>query len=370
MWLCVAVTSVAGIGGCRRHEAPDASAERTPEPGPAQQVRLSLPEKTRFSSDVLATGTLKPAQSASLAMPVPGTLARVLVRRGQHVRAGAPLAVLDSAAVRASLAQAEAGIGAAQAQLALADDALGRVKALWERGSIPEAQYIQTKGQRDLAAAQLGAAQAGRAQARVLLGQHTLVAPFSGVVIRVPDGTGMAVGPQAPLFVLEDTSSLVLETSLTQEQIAVLPKDATVSVVVPATGARVDGATVRLVVPSVDPATNRVPVEIAVPNPRERLLAHAFARAILPGGDERAAFRVAQAALTQDQGAFSLWMVGTDGRVMAVRVELLAQPDDATALVDPGPSGFPTGARVVDTPPLGITVGMSLVPRAMPGPAR
>jgi len=117
---------------------------------------------------------------------------------------------------------------------------------------------------------------------------------------------------------------------------------------------------VRLVVPSVDPATNRVPVETAVPNADRRLMAHAFARAILPSSGERAAFRVRQAALTQDQGAFSVWMAGADGRVMAVRVELLAQPENDFAWVDPGPDGFPAGARVVDTPPLGIAPGMQL----------
>lgn len=352
---------------CRKGPSPTPSAEKPPKAAPTHPVRLSVPEKTRFSSDVLATGTLEPEQSASLAMPLPGTLARVWVRRGQEVKAGAPLAVLDSAAARASLAQTDAQIGAAQAQLALADDALTRMKTLFERGSVPEAQFVQVRGQRDLASAQLGAAQAQRAHARVLLGQHTLVAPFAGVIIRAPDGTGIPVGPQAPLFVLENVSSLVLETTLTQKQVAGLPKNARVSVVVPATGARVDDATVRLIVPSVDPATNRVPIEISVPNSERRLMPHAFARAILPSEGERDAFRVHQAALTQDQGAFSLWMVKSDGKVMAVRVELLDQPESEMALVDPGPDGFPAGARVVDNPPLGIVPGMKLEGTAQPG---
>jgi RND family efflux transporter MFP subunit len=264
------------------------------------------------------------------------------------------------------LAQAEAGILAAQAQLALAEDALARVTVMREREAVPETQLVQTKGQRALAAAQLESARAQRDQARVLLRNHTLTAPFAGVIIRAPEGTGTPVGPGAPLFVIEDVSALVLETSLTQDEAAELPPKAVVSVQVPATGVRVDTATVRLIVPSVDPATNRVPIEIAVPNPDRRLLPHAFARATLPSRGERDAFRVRQAALTQQNGAFSLWMADAAGRATAVRVRVLAQNETDWAVVDPGPAGFPTGAQVIESPPLGITQGAQLAATAKP----
>lgn len=325
-------------------------------------MRLSIPEKTRYSPEVLATGNLEPDKSSALAVAVPGTLARLHARRGDEVRQGAPLAALESSGARASLAQAEAGIGAAKAQLALAEDALGRVTALWEKGTVPESQFVQVKGQRELAAAELAAAVAQRDQALVHLGHHTLVAPFSGVIIQAPDAVGASVGPQSPLFVIEDVRLLVLQTSFSQQEVAELHKGAKVAVVVPATGARVDDATVRLIVPSVDPATNRVPVEIAVPNAERRLLPHAFARALLPSMSERDAFRVSQSALTQDQGAFSLWMADADGKVLAVRVRVFANNADGSALVDPGPNGFPPGSRVIDSPPLGITVGQKIGP--------
>ncbi len=97
---------------------------------PTSEMHFSVPEKTRFASGIKATGTLKPERSAELAMAVPGTLVRVSVKRGQEVKAGQVLAVLDASGAQASLAQAEAGIAAAEAQLAAAEDAVKRVTTM------------------------------------------------------------------------------------------------------------------------------------------------------------------------------------------------------------------------------------------------
>jgi RND family efflux transporter MFP subunit len=317
------------------------------------------PEAVRFRPEVVATGYLKPLSQALLAMSLPGTLDRVLVHRGDVVRAGTILAVLDDAAARAQLAQAEAGIAAAQAQLALAEDGLARVKRLRAEESASESQLNQAQAQRDLALAQADAARAQRDQAAVQLRYQSLRAPFDGVVIKVPDGVGFAVGPAVPLFALESTSTLVLETSLTQEEVVGLAAGARARVLVPATGATTDEARVRVIVPSVDPATNRVPVELTVDNRDGRFLAHAFARAQLGAVGEVPAWRVPSAALTQREGAFSVWIAGGDGKARTVRVRVFRSEGDR-AVVDPGGSGWPQGARVVVTPPLGLVEGAAV----------
>lgn len=358
--LLTGLTVLGFPAACRRASQPEPEPAQSSRPAPEAGLDLSLPVKARFKPEVLATGNLKPKRTAELAMPVPGTLARILVERGQEVKAGAALAVLDAAGARASLAQAEANVQAAQAGSRLAEDAFARTALMHERGALSDAQFMEAKGQRELAVAQAEAALAQRNQARVLLTNHTLTAPFAGVIIRAPNGTGASVGPHVPLFLLEDVRALVLETSLTQEEAAELTLHARVTVSVPATGARVEDATLELIVPSVDPATNRVPIEIAVPNPDRRLLPHAFARAQFPAATERDAYRVPAGALTQQGGAFSLWMADAAGKVAAARVRVLSQPGDGTAVVDPGPAGFPAGARVIGAPPLGITAGMDL----------
>ncbi|HYG66009.1 MAG TPA: efflux RND transporter periplasmic adaptor subunit, partial [Anaeromyxobacteraceae bacterium] len=128
---------------------------------------------------------------------------------------------------------------------------------------------------------------------------------------------------------------------------------------VPASGARAADATVAVVVPAVDPGTNRVPVEIAVPNPDGRLLANAFARADLGQAAERDAWRVPSAALTQREGGFAVWSAGRDGAARALPVRLLGEDGDA-AIVVPRDGAWPAGVKVVGAPPLGIVEGTVL----------
>jgi multidrug efflux pump subunit AcrA (membrane-fusion protein) len=147
----------------------------------------------------------------------------------------------------------------------------------------------------------------------------------------------------------------VLQTSLTQAEAAEVRVGTKVAVVVPASGARADG-TVSAVVPAVDPATNRVPVEVTVPNAEGRLLPSAFARVELPRGAERDAYRVPAAALVQREGGYAVWAAGPDARARALPVRVLAEEGDA-AVVLPEAGSWPAGVRVVEAPPLGIADG-------------
>lgn len=344
--------------GCHRADAVSSTApEAGPATAPAAVVasRLSEPERIQFAPQIMATGSLKAQQQAQLSFAVPGTLQRISAKRGQLVTEGAVLASLDSDLARAAVTQAEAGLVATRAQLRVAEDSLTRLTAIRKEDGIPESQLVQAQSQRDVVAAQVLVAQAQVEQARVTLSHHLLRAPFAGVVTKVPDGIGASVSPGIPLFTLESTKTLTLETTLTQEEAAGVRAGMKVTVVVPATGARSDEASVRMIVPSVDTATNRVPLEVMVPNSTGRFLPNAFARAQFPSGAPREALRVPASTLTQREGSFSVWIVEANGRARALAVRLLEQQAE-TAVVTA--EAWPTGARLIETPPLGIADGM------------
>lgn len=357
---------LAAAAGCGRRAPADPSPTATAGAAPARAAapgapaHLVAPERVRHAARVVVTGTLRARQSAPLALPVPGTLVQVAVKRGQEVREGAPLASLDDALAVATRRQAESAVAAGRAQLALAEDALARVSRLRQDEGASEAQAVQARAQRDLAAAQLAGAEAQLEQARVNLAHHHLHAPFAGVVTRVPDGLGLSVGAGTPLVTLVGTRELYLETSLTQEDAAGLRPGAKVTVTVPATGARTAEGTVAVVLSAVESSTNRVPVEIAVPNADGRFLPNAFARAELPAAAERDGWRVPSAALVQRASGYAIWVVGPDVKAAALPVRLLAEEGD-TALVAPAEgAGWPAALRVVRDPPIGIAEGTLL----------
>lgn len=340
-----------------RVETPPAAVAPS-RPAPAA-TRLVAPEPVRYQPRITATGTLVARQSAPLGPSVGGTLLRVAVRRGQEVKQGELLLSLDDGVALATRRQAEAGVAAAQAQLALAEDALARVERIRHEEGASEAQHFQASSQRDLAQAQLAGAQAQLDMARVNLSHHHLTAPFAGVVTRIPDGVGVTVGPGTPLVSMATTRQLVLQTTLTQEDAAELCPGARATVTVAATGAHTADAVVSVVLPAVDPATNRVPVEIEVPNRDGRFLANAFARAELPGGAARDAWRVPAAALVQRGGGYALWVAGPDGTAQALPVRKLAA-EGTSAVVRTEDGTWPAGLRVVEAPPVGIAEGTPL----------
>jgi RND family efflux transporter MFP subunit len=197
--LAAALSIGLALSACGRAPGPAPAADRpAAAPDTAAPSRLVEPQRVRHAARVTVTGTLKARQSAALAMGVPGTLAAVTVRRGQEVRQGTLLASLDDGAAAAAVKQGEAGVSAARAQLALAEDAFARVARIREQEGMSEAQLVQARAQRDLAAAQLAGALAQLDQARVHLAHHHLRAPFPGVVTRVPDGLGIAVRRAPP----------------------------------------------------------------------------------------------------------------------------------------------------------------------------
>lgn len=340
-------------------EAPAATAATAPStPAPAA-TRLVAPERVRHAPRVTATGTLVARQTAPLGPSVGGTLVRVAVKRGQEVKQGALLLSLDDGVALATRRQAEAGVAAARAQLALAEDALARVERIRHEEGASEAQLFQARSQRDLAEAQMASAQAQLDMARVNLSHHHLTAPFPGVVTRIPDGLGVTVGPGAPLVAMATTRQLVLQTTLTQEEAAELVPGVRATVTVGSTGARTADAVVSVIVPAVDPATNRVPVEIEVPNADGRFLANAFARAELACGAPRDAWRVPAAALVQRGGGYAVWVAGTDGKARALPVRKLSE-EGTSAVVQTEDGAWPSGLRVVEAPPVGIAEGTPL----------
>lgn len=356
--LALSAALLLAAAACRPDRVP-ASAAPAPAAATAAGPRLVAPEPVRHAQRVAATGTLRARQASPLAMSVAGTLQRIAVRRGQEVREGALLASLDDALAAASRRQADAAVSAARAQLVLAEDGLARVKRIRDEEGVSEAQLFEARSRRELAQAQLAAAEAQLEQAAVLLGHHHLRAPFAGVVTRIPDGVGITVAPGVPVVSLASTRELVLETSLTQREAAGVRAGARATVTVPATGARTAEAVVSVVVPAVDAETNRVPVEIAVPNPEGRFLPNAFARVELPALAERDAWRVPAGALVQRAGGYAVWVAGPDAKARALPVHLLAERRDL-AVVLPEDGAWPDGLRVVETPPLGITEGTLL----------
>lgn len=129
---------------------------------------------TTLEDTVTGSGTLAARRSSTLAFDSSGTVTKVRVEAGDTVRKGEVLATIDTTALEASLASAEAQLTAAETTAANDGD--------------------ETSAQQSANAAKVESARADVAAAQDALEAATLTAPFAGTVASVGYETGDRVG--------------------------------------------------------------------------------------------------------------------------------------------------------------------------------
>ncbi len=201
--------------------------------------------------NVTAAGTLEAVDTVEVSSQLSGQVAKLTADYNSRVRAGEPLAALDSATFEVLVKEAEAALTVAQAQHEEAraavegaqahhEDALRdlQVKStLSKNGSVSQrdaeraqvaarslaAELSATKAREQVRAAGVMAARASLERARLDLERSTIKSPIDGVVIRrsVELGQTVAVSLQAPtLFTIaRDLSDMRVNASVSEADI-------------------------------------------------------------------------------------------------------------------------------------------------------
>ncbi|GAB4573417.1 MAG: hypothetical protein Tsb008_08020 [Rhodothalassiaceae bacterium] len=160
-------------------------------------------------SVIVATGHVVPERQATVSSDEIGKITQILVREGQEVKAGQPLAYLDDVRQKLSLAEAEKNLAVARARLAEAEaarDALvprhERIMALHARGHASRAAVDDMEAERQSLAAKVDTARRVvdlnldlLHQAESLLEYRKIYAPFDGVVTKINAQVGEIVSP-------------------------------------------------------------------------------------------------------------------------------------------------------------------------------
>lgn len=317
--------------------------------GPLSAPKLQLvPARPVTSSAKEAvTGQLGPAKLLPLGFEVGGRLAVTRVNKGDIVKPGQPLGNLDSEIIAAQLAQAEAGLMAAEAQATLALDVAGRNEKLKSEGSVSDIQYKQTDAQAKAAKAQVAQAEAAVAQAKAGQRRHFLSAPFAATVIEAPDTVGGMVGPGMPVYILMQLDPLILKVTVPEKLKPYLKSGMAVRVEAVGSGAATDAATIKVVLPSADPQTRRVPLEIWVPNSDGRFVANTLARVSLTVGESKPASVIPSTALAT-AGGDHVFTVTDSGVLQRVPVTVMERSNTTVTVAAASPINqvvnYPTSA--------------------------
>lgn len=190
--VCLHLTLLAGCG--------DETVRTAAAPRAVKVERVDATGKSR--SDTF-TGTVRAKQRSELAFESGGRIVALSVDVGDSVRAGQVLGTVDQVPAKERLSKAEADRAALSASLAERDAQLQRTRKLHQDDVVSSAVLEDARLQRDGAAAQLEAADAGLALARRELAMSTLTAPFDGRIVARNAQPSMNMAPGQTVFEIE-----------------------------------------------------------------------------------------------------------------------------------------------------------------------
>ena len=156
--------------------------KKAPPPPPKPRVTVARPIVRAVVDWDEYVGRFEAIQAATVRPRVGGTVMRILFRDGQDVRAGQPLFEIDPRPYRAVWLQAKAQTGRAEATVANARTELARAEILRGLQAVSQEETEQKLANRRTATADLEAARAAEAAARLNLDFTIVRAPVSGRV--------------------------------------------------------------------------------------------------------------------------------------------------------------------------------------------
>ncbi len=158
-----------------------------------------------IGSTVFALGIIKPMVGAEVKVGsrISGVVNRLRANIGDYVEAGAIIAELDDAELRARLAQARASLEKTNVEYEQARKVYKRQRQLFENHHISEQEFDVAQSSYAAAKAQLMQAEANLELAKIQLSYATIRSPISGVIASVStqEGEAVAAGLAAPTFV-------------------------------------------------------------------------------------------------------------------------------------------------------------------------
>jgi membrane fusion protein (multidrug efflux system) len=213
-------------------------------------VELGKVIRGSIARTAVVSGTVEPIRTIGVNSQLAGALLQVLVKEGDRVRAGTPLARLDDREITAQLASAEASFQVAEA-------AYQRAEQLRERKVITVPEYERDRTAYAAAKSQLD-------QLRTRAGYATVRAPIAGVITEKLVEAGDVVGNNSRLFSLADVSSLVVRAGVSELDVVELGQGDPVTLQLDALPGRTLTGRIRRIFPSGDPTTRLVPVEVVI----------------------------------------------------------------------------------------------------------
>jgi HlyD family secretion protein len=325
---------------------------------PVRLAPATLVSPSQANVVVIASGYVVAQRKAAVASKATGRLVSLGVVEGDRVRRGQVIARIEDSDVKAQLAQAQANLQLARADLRDATQVLARQKILLDSNHTSQEAYDAAEARHNRVLANIALAEAGVTGAQVALENTVIRAPFDGTVLTKNADMGEVVAPlagsalsKAAVVTIADLGSLQVEVDVAESSIEQVAAGQPCEIVLDAyPDVRYPGAVAKIV-PTADRAKATVQVKVAFTRYDGRVLPDMSAKVHFLPRETAAARADTQRVLTVPQGAVVLRdgknvvYTVTSGRAVEVPVIVGRRVGRGVAVLQ----GLAVGTPVIDS---------------------
>lgn len=386
------------LAGCSKDAEAPKEAEATPE------VQLADVQKGPIERVITVEGILRALDQSAVTPKISAPVSKFLVNRGDHVKAGQLIAVLEgkdlqaavadakgtmdqaaaslrnteSAAVPDEVTKAQTDVLAAKETMDAAKKVLDSRTELLKQGAIARRSvddanvaYVTAKSAYDVATKHLesvenvarheevkgatGTYESAKGKyenAQAQLSYTQIYSPINGVVADRSVFPGEMAVPGTPLLTIMDVSSVIARVNVPQTQANFVHIGQTARILA-ADGTEAAGK-VTVVSPALDPQGTTVEVWVQAVNPGEKLRPGGTVRVTIHAeGMNDATLVPASALLPASEGGSAVFTVGSDMVAKEHKVTVGIRTQDQAQIL----SGVEPGAKVVVAGGLGLQDG-------------
>jgi RND family efflux transporter MFP subunit len=290
----------ASIAGCDGNKEHNKTTEVPIKVITKKIISEGQPEVLSYSGTIEADNTL------SLGFSVSGRVILVNVHEGQYVHEGQLLATVEETEYQNAVLLAQAGLDQAA-------DNFKRLNELYEKGSLPERDYITAK-------ISLTQAQVNKSTALKKLKDTQLFAPFDGIVSAKGIEKGATVAPGQSAFTLLKTDFVFAQASVPESEIAMLSVGRNAAISVPVLNEERRGK-INIINPQADLTSKTFNVKIRIANPKNKLLPGMMTDIKISTGETKNLMSIPAEAVVRDADDITyVFVVNDQNRAIRKRV--------------------------------------------------
>jgi membrane fusion protein (multidrug efflux system) len=317
------------IGGCGKKEAPPPA---VPQVKLVEAVKRDVPIMKEWVGQTIGMLDIEVRARVS------GWLKGMYFTEGTEVKQGALLYTIDPSELQQAVAEAKGRVAQARTLMVRAKSDVDRYRPLAEAGAVSQRDLERALAEYGSRQGEVDAAQASLNVAEINLGYATITAPITGLIgisaARVSDYVGKLPNPII-LNTISRIDSIHVRFSITEQEYLDLARRLEARRGQPSIAKKTE---IRMVLADgsvfphsgriifaqrqIDAATGTLLLEASFPNPGMLIRPGQFARLRAVFDEQKGAVVIPVRAVTEIQGQYVVYVVGTDNKAQFRRVQV------------------------------------------------